>query len=109
MNKMNPQKHMEVCQKLNQIFTAKNKDYGNNFEKQWDEFGELTGIIRADDKIQRIKQLYKNKINEVKDESALDSWYDLANYAILNILMIEGDNNTETTGENTYETTRPSI
>lgn len=71
----------EITRKLNEIYTRKNKDYGNSFEKSCEEFGLVSPAIRMTDKLNRFKQLINNK-PEV-DESIQDTLLDLANYAIL--------------------------
>ena len=71
----------EITNKLNEIYTRKNKDYGNSFEKSCEEFGLVSPAIRMTDKLNRFKQLINSK-PEV-DESIQDTLLDLANYAIL--------------------------
>ena len=71
----------EITYKLNEIYTRKNKDYGNSFEKSCEEFGLVSPAIRMTDKLNRFKQLINNK-PEV-NESIQDTLLDLANYAIL--------------------------
>lgn len=79
----------EITNKLNEIYTRKNKDYGNSFEKSCEEFGLVSPAIRMTDKLNRFKQLINSK-PEV-DESVQDTLLDLANYAILTYMYIEHD------------------
>ncbi|KOF57497.1 MULTISPECIES: DUF1599 domain-containing protein [Clostridium] len=88
MNKVD--KHKEICEKLNKLYAAKNKDYGDSFGKGFDEYGPIMSAIRLDDKLQRFKQLIKNDA-EVKDESIIDTLMDLANYSIMTIIELEKD------------------
>jgi hypothetical protein len=82
-------KHHAICKKLNEIYRQKNADYGDSFGEQFKEFGELSAAIRLEDKLKRFKQLIKNPA-QVKDESVLDTVMDLANYAIMTVIELEG-------------------
>ena len=75
--------------KLAKILIAKNKDYGNSFDKLFDEYGEPVIAIRIGDKYSRLKSLIKNEKREVSDESLVDTLMDLAGYAILSIRKLE--------------------
>lgn len=88
MNKVD--KHKEICEKLNKLYAAKNKDYGDSFGKGFEEYGPIMPAIRLDDKLQRFKQLIKNDA-KVKDESIIDTLMDLANYSIMTIIELEKD------------------
>lgn len=72
-----------IINKLEQIYLAKNKDYGNSFEESLDEFGEISGIVRIGDKFNRIKSLSKTEEVNVKDESKIDTLLDMANYCVM--------------------------
>ena len=80
--------HNEICQRLNDICTRKNKDYKNSFSDTWDEFGVISLVIRLNDKMLRLKQLSKYEA-QVKDESLKDTLMDMANYCILGIIELE--------------------
>lgn len=71
-----------VTAELRDTYERKNKDYGNSFEESIDEFGSIAFVVRADDKMRRLKQLVQNEAN-VKDESFDDTVRDLANYCIM--------------------------
>lgn len=83
-------KHRKICEELNKIYEAKNKDYGDSFSKSFKEYGMVMPAIRLEDKINRYKQLIKNTA-QVKDESITDTLMDLANYAIMTIIEIENN------------------
>ena len=55
--------HMNICNRLNKIYLAKNKDYGNSFGEQYQEYGITSSVIRLDDKMRRLKQITKNDAN----------------------------------------------
>lgn len=83
-----PNRHMDICTELNNLYLKKNKDYGNSFSKTFEEFGLTMSAIRLNDKLERFKRLINNN-NEVKDESIRDTLVDLANYAIMTVMEID--------------------
>ena len=85
----NVQDHMILCNKLNLIYEAKNKDYGNSFGKSYAEYGLTMACIRLDDKLSRLKSLNKSKEIQVKDESIIDTLIDLANYSIMTVMELK--------------------
>lgn len=87
MNKAD--KFQKVTAEMLEIYKAKNTDYGNSFEKSLNEFGPIAFVVRASDKIERIKQLVNNEA-KVKDESFTDTVRDLANYCVM-YLIHSGD------------------
>ena len=89
MNKI--EKHMEICSELNQLYEAKNADYGDSFGKSYKEYGLTMACIRLEDKLNRLKSLNFNKTNKVKDESLIDTLMDLANYSIMTIIELESE------------------
>ena len=76
----------EVCNELAEIIIRKNRDYGDSFRKVYEEYGDLSLIIRLTDKLERLKNL-QNKENLVKDESKEDTIGDMAGYAILTLAL----------------------
>lgn len=84
--------HREICERLNKIYAAKNKDYGDSFGEGFQEYGLTMPAIRLDDKLHRFKQLIKQEA-EVKDESIIDTLMDLANYSIMTIIELENREN----------------
>lgn len=79
--------HQDICKELTAIYEAKNKDYGNSFSKQFEEYGITSSAIRLEDKFLRFKNLIRNEA-QVKDESVEDTLLDLANYAILTVMEL---------------------
>lgn len=82
----------EITDQMSETYKRKNADYGNSFDQTLDEFGLIASVIRLHDKVNRIKQLAKNK-NQVKDESIKDTLLDLANYAVMTICWIDNHEN----------------
>jgi hypothetical protein len=87
-------KHREVCERLNKLYAAKNKDYGDSFGEGYKEYGLIMPAIRIDDKFKRFKQLIKQQA-EVKDETIIDTLMDLANYSIMTIIELENEKKKE--------------
>ena len=83
-------KHMDICNQLNKIYLAKNKDYGNSFGEQYQEYGITSSVIRLDDKMRRLKQITKNG-TKVENETVEDTLMDMANYAIMTLMEIRGE------------------
>lgn len=81
----------EMTAEMTATFIAKNKDYGNIFDKTIDEEGYVAFQVRALDKLNRFKSILSSQSREVKDESILDTLKDLANYCIMCSIKIEND------------------
>lgn len=88
------QQHKNICYELNALYAKKNHDYGDSFHLSYLEEGMAMPRIRLGDKLNRFKTLSKNlESREVQDESIRDTLLDLANYAIMTILELEGERN----------------
>lgn len=88
MNKV--ERHLELCNKLNEIYTQKNHDYGDSFSKTFIEEGIAMARIRLSDKLERFKRLTKTE-GKIKEESIIDTLLDLANYSLMTIMEIENE------------------
>lgn len=67
-----------------ETFKRKNHDYGNSFEKSLDTFGLVAGIVRMNDKFERLVSLNDpNKDAQIASESLVDTLEDLSNYAAM--------------------------
>lgn len=89
------QAHKAICDQLNSIYEQKNHDYGDSFHQTFLEEGMAMSRIRLGDKLSRFKTLTQSKDNDiqrVKDESIRDTLLDLANYAIMTVLELDGQN-----------------
>lgn len=86
MNKI--EKHKKICDNLNDLYKAKNQDYGDSFSKSYKEYGLTMSLIRLEDKLNRLKSLNKNGNAQVKDESIQDTLMDLANYSIMTLIEL---------------------
>lgn len=73
------------------IFCRKNHDYGNSFEKSLDTFGLVAGIVRMNDKFERLVSLNDpNKDAQIASESLVDTLEDLSNYAAMAACWLKG-------------------
>ena len=83
------ERHMELCKRLNDIYEAKNHDYGDSFHETFKEEGIAMPRIRLSDKLNRFKNLTMREATMVDEESIRDTLMDLANYAIMTIMEID--------------------
>jgi hypothetical protein len=69
-----------------QVLDKKQQDYGPG---NISAFGEVGVLVRCNDKIERLKNLWNTGRlrNGTANESAEDSWLDLANYGIIATLV----------------------
>lgn len=67
------------CAELANLLIRKQMQYG---KRNIEDFGELGILVRANDKMSRLKNLYKTNQNPIS-ETIDDSWIDLAGYSIL--------------------------
>tara|TARA_B110000263_G_C15191301_1_gene456159 strand:+ start:453 stop:863 length:411 start_codon:yes stop_codon:yes gene_type:complete len=68
-----------------ELFTKKNKDYGDSFAKH----GTIGVLIRMSDKIDRCLNISKNGVNLVNDEGLRDTLIDLHNYSAMAIMLMD--------------------
>lgn len=79
----------EITNEMFNLYEIKNKNYGDSFSKQFQEYGLTSVCIRLEDKLNRLKSLNKQgKEANTDDESIKDTLIDLANYSVLAIMEI---------------------
>ena len=49
-----------VLEEMKELHAKKDKDYGSAFHKSFEEFGATAGVVRLNDKMERVKSLAKN-------------------------------------------------
>lgn len=87
---MSESKFESITKEMLELYKIKNKNYGNSFSKQFEEYGLTSVCIRLEDKLNRLKSLNKQgKEANVDDESIRDTLVDLANYAILTVIELD--------------------
>ena len=90
MNKTKAEIHAQICAELNATYKRKNADYGDSFSLLREEYPDAI-LIRLTDKLNRLKTLFTSEA-QVTDESVRDTLLDLANYAILELVEMEIEN-----------------
>lgn len=82
--------HQKLLWELYETFCAKNRDYGNAFEKSLDKAGIISAYTRMSDKWSRFENatLKADKLY-VDDERVRDTLMDLANYAIMTVAWLD--------------------
>jgi len=70
-----------VCENI-RLMDTKQQDYGSGNISAFGEFGVL---VRLNDKMERLKNL--NKMPSVKNESIEDTYQDIANYAVISLMI----------------------
>ena len=86
--------HEGVCEELNALYERKNADYGDSFSHTYAEYGMTVACIRLSDKLERLKRLTKAEA-QVADESIRDTLIDLANYAIMTIMEVDNEKDSD--------------
>jgi hypothetical protein len=78
-----------LLESLFETFKKKQASYGKgNIAK----FGEKGVFIRMNDKMERLfNMVWKDKPNPLKDESVDDTYLDLADYALISLLVRHGE------------------
>lgn len=87
----------QLLQEVFSLFVKKQRDYGPGNINAFGEFGIL---VRTNDKIERLKNLYsKNSFTQnpgekvnipTSNESVDDTWMDIATYAMIALLVRRG-------------------
>lgn len=81
-------RHYAICQKLNQVYKAKNHDYGDSFGDTYKKLGIISAVTRLSDKMNRLMSLAVSHDAQVKDEKIEDTLLDMANYAIMTLIEL---------------------
>lgn len=81
-------RHYAICQKLNQVYKAKNHDYGDSFGNTYKKLGIISAVTRLSDKMNRLMSLAVSHDAQVKEEKIEDTLLDMANYAIMTLIEL---------------------
>ena len=74
----------ELYDTLWNTFCKKNHDYGNSFELSLDKHGLVAGVVRMEDKMNRLSTLVDSDTDaQIASESLVDTLMDLSNYAAM--------------------------
>lgn len=77
-----------IVYEMLELYSRKNRDYGDAFNKSLDEDGLLVSKIRLGDKMNRFSSLLKKEAT-VSSESVRDTLVDLANYAAMTVQWMD--------------------
>lgn len=80
-----------ITDAINDLYIKKNHDYGNSFTETYRKLGIISAVTRMLDKMNRIVSLVTKTEQKVNDESLRDTLIDLANYAVMTIIELDGE------------------
>lgn len=84
-------KHEELCAHIHEIYKAKNMAYGDSFGRSFNDWGLPAAAIRITDKFNRFINLAKHPDTDCGDEAITDTLLDMANYALMTVIELEGE------------------
>lgn len=82
----------EITDEMIALHERKNHDYGNSFSETYSKLGVISAATRMLDKMNRVVSLVTKEQQKVNDESLRDTLIDLANYAVMTIMELDGEN-----------------
>lgn len=78
----------DLLDEMLETYKKKNADYGDSFKKTHLQFGEIAGLVRISDKVNRLVSLSKKTPDSQNYESKRDTYMDLANYCLMQVLVM---------------------
>ena len=93
----------DLLDELLETYEKKNADYGDSFKKTHLQFGEIAGLVRISDKVNRLVSLSKKTPDSQNYESKRDTYMDLANYCLMQVLVMGETESTELTGQDWFK------
>lgn len=80
--------HSDITKELNDIYIAKNADYGDAFGETYKKLGIISAVTRITDKVNRLQSLATKSDEErlVKDETIVDTLLDAGNYILMTLI-----------------------
>lgn len=88
------QEFKNITTKMSELYSKKNHDYGDAFGQTFAELGIISAITRISDKTNRLKSL-ATKDQRVDDEKIEDTLMDLANYAVMTLVELRDNDDTQ--------------
>lgn len=74
----------DIAIEIAELVEKKNRDYGNSFDENLEEFGDIAYLLVIKNKYNRLKNLTKKEATVV-DESIEDTLKDIIGYTLLMI------------------------
>ena len=110
MMKINPNSMKKVYEELLNTFCKKNHDYGSSFELSLDKHGLVAGVVRMEDKMNRLSTLVDSDTDaQIASESLVDTLMDLSNYSAMAACWLMGqDEKTRVKHKNLSATWKPA-
>ena len=81
------EKFKKITTEMAELYAKKNSNYGDSFGKLCEDLGLIAGLVPLHNKLDRLTNLIKGNVNDF--ESIRDTFIDLANYAIMNLIEFE--------------------
>ena len=82
------ERHKELLDNLHTLYVTKNHDYGDSVHDTYIKYGITSFLVRLEDKLNRARTISR-KEQLVKDEKLMDTLLDMENYAILAVMELE--------------------
>lgn len=79
-----------ILAEMRETMIRKNRDYSSEKSDNIGEFGELGVLIRANDKMARLKNLLYHSNREPANEPVEDTWLDNGNYSVIALMIRRG-------------------
>lgn len=79
------QAHLDLCEKIHDVYKRKNADYGGSFTELYNKFGIQAANVFITIKYKRFQELLEKEA-QVVNESIDDTLLDLANYCLLTLV-----------------------
>lgn len=89
MNKFD--KFRQITNEMVELCEKKDKDYGQSTHDTFVKYGAVSYLVRIEDKLNRARTLIQKQEQAVTDEKIKDTLIDLANYTILMLIEMEGN------------------
>lgn len=83
-----------ITTEMAELYSKKNHDYGDAFGQTFAELGIISAVTRISDKTNRLKSL-ATKDQRVDDEKIEDTLMDLANYAVMTLIELQDNDDTQ--------------
>lgn len=93
----------DLLDEMYETYEKKNADYGDSFKKTHLQFGEIAGLVRISDKLNRLISLSEKTPDSQNYESKRDTYMDLANYCLMQVMVMGETESTELTGQDRFK------
>ena len=83
-----------ITAKMDDLYAAKNADYGDSFGQTFEKLGLISAVTRISDKYNRLVSLATKPSDEIKikDEKIEDTLMDMACYCVMTLVELQLNN-----------------